>query len=92
MLHHSRPNAISTRIQRFLRFLLYHILGTLLGVLPFVFVYVAFAYVLEIDFQSGHKGLKALMTFLISVGLLWWFIHRLIHNPTFVKFSQWLEK
>jgi len=92
MLQNPRPGHISTRIPRFLRFLLYHILGTLLGVLPFVFVYVTFVYVFEIDFQSGHKGLKALMTFLISVGLLWWFIHCLIDNPTFVKFSQWLEK
>ena len=92
MLHNSRPNANSIRIQRFIRFLLYHILGTLLGVLPFVFVYTTSVYVLEIDFQSGHKGFKALMVFVTSVGLLWWCINRLIRNPTFMKFSEWLEK
>jgi len=92
MPHHSRTAPLVRRIQRLVRILLYHILGTVLGILPFLGVYVIFVYVLGVDFQSGHKGFKALMVFIISVGLLWWWIHRLIHNPTFMKFSQWLEK
>ena len=92
MQHQTRPTPVAPRFQRVIRFLLYHILGTLLGILPFVLVYGTCVYVLDIDFQSGHKGLKALMTFLVSVGLLWWLIQRLIHNPTFMKFNQWLKK
>ena len=82
----------SPAIQRVLRSFLYHILGTLLGILPFVCVYVFSVYVIGVDLQGGNKGFKAFIIFLISVGLLWWFITRLIRNPTFMKFSQWLEK
>ena len=91
-MQNSKPSTISPGTQRVLRSLLYHILGTAIGILPFVCVYGFAVYVLGVDFQSGQKGFKALMVFLISVGLLWWMILRLIHNPTFMKLSQWLEK
>ncbi len=92
MRHQLKPSPISPGTQRILRSLLYHILGTALGILPFVCVYGFSVYVVGVDFESGHRGFKAFMIFLISVGLLWWMILRLIHNPTFMKLSQWLEK